>query len=118
MKKISLFAILFIAMLTSYACSKDDVIEKEKPTLENTIWQEYDSGIMTTILFDKETCIYKMSSPLYHVEDVFTYTYNHPTVILTPKEEGIPSYTCTIKGDVMTVKFTFNGVTVDTLTKK
>lgn len=98
MKKV-LFLLVMIAAFVG--CSKDDDV---KPSVANTQWERVESGITATLSFFNETeCKWELKRPdgSIYSSELYTYTYEHPKVMLNPKKDKLAVLEGTIEGSGM-----------------
>lgn len=102
MKKLILFLTLILSVVCS-SCSKDKE-DDPKPSLTNTQWESIKEGISASIdFFNATECkwILKTTTGAVYSTELYTYSYEHPTVTMTPLKDGLAVLKGTISGSAM-----------------
>lgn len=89
MKKILL--LLLLALPIMFVSCSDDDDEKNLTSLENTVWEETEDGVTTTLTFkSSDRCSLDFFSEDEGITITYTYSYslNYPNIIMEPDKEG------------------------------
>lgn len=119
MKKLLLLLFVFPFIFSS--CGSDDDKDKEVvPPLKSTVWEGTQDNIKATVTFSELESTMVLSVLNISKSAAYTYTYEHPKVIMYPKETGNAKMEGTVSSDYKTMVLvnTSTGKTIATLTKK
>ena len=58
-------------------------------SLDGTVWEKEDAGIITTITYRDGMCEMKMSDYEYEESIFYSYEYNFPVVLMYPEDDGL-----------------------------
>ena len=107
MKKLMLM-FAFVAAIFATGCDKGD-----NETLAGTEWQSSENGVKT-LLFSADRAALTEAGTVYY----YSYTYDAPTVVMTPERSDYPELRGTIKHNILTLTNTSTEQTVGIFTKQ
>lgn len=118
MKTFKLLLVAIVATVTFASCSKDD----DEPTysLVDSTWVKTETNLTMTIdFFNSTECSVVIKSGLISIgPTLYTYTYSHPTVTMTPEDEGMAILKGEVSGDYMSVVNTSTNKDIGTYKKQ
>lgn len=109
MKKLLLMLAAMVAIFAT-GCGKND---KENDMLAGTEWLSNENG-EKTLLFSAD----KAALTEAGIVSYYSYTYDAPTVMLTPERSDAPQLRGTVKHNMLTLTNTSTGQTVGIFTKQ
>lgn len=123
MRTTKLSSIFLMAMILFISCSSDDTkeVEKVKETLENTVWEKTEDGLISRISFYKSDCIYLIKSVEFEsisTSSSYTYEYNEPHAIMKPNDAGNAILKAEVFKTYLVLTNTSNNKVIATLMKK
>lgn len=107
MKKLMLVLAATVAIFAT-GCDKND-----NDTLAGTEWQSTESGVKTLVFSADKAALAEAGAVNY-----YSYTYDAPTVVLTPERSDYPELRGTVKHNMLTLTNTSTGQTVGIFTRQ
>ena len=109
MKKLMLMLAATMAIFAT-GCDKND---NENETLTGTEWKSSENGVKTLVFSADKAALTEAGAVNY-----YTYTYNAPTVVLTPERSDYPELRGTVKHNMLTLTNTSTEQTVGIFTRQ
>lgn len=109
MKKLMLMLAATMAIFAT-GCDKND---NENETLTGTEWQSTESGVKTLVFSADKAALTEAGTVNY-----YSYTYDAPTVVLTPERSDYPELRGTVKHNMLTLTNTSTEQTVGIFTRQ
>lgn len=114
MKKLLLLFVATSALF--FSCNKDK--NKDTPSLTGTTWTEVEDNVSFTLRFSQLEATYTIVAGTSSTSAGYSYEYNHPVVMMFPKEANNATLQGTINGSSLTLVNLSSNRTINVLTKK